>query len=77
MLTFILQFLLRVAGTEVAKTAIGYGINRLLTDTSDGITKDIATIMIDGIAKSKANPTKADMFKEAYIGLRKENYEVL
>ena len=77
MLTFILQFLLRVAGTEVAKSAIGYGINRLLTDTSDGITKDIATIMIDGIAKSKANPTKDDMFKEAYIELRKENYEVL
>ena len=74
MLTFILQFLLRIAGTEVAKSAIGYGINRLLTDTSDGITKDIATIMIDGIAKSKANPTKIEMFDEAYNELRKETF---
>ena len=74
MLKFILQVLLRVAGTEVAKSAIGYGVNRLLADSSDGITKDIATIMIDGIAKSKANPTKVEMFDEAYNELRKETF---
>jgi hypothetical protein len=44
---------------------IGYGINKLLESSSDGITKDIALVMIDGVAKSKMNPTTSDMFVEA------------
>lgn len=63
-MSFIIKFLLQLAGTEVAKTAIAIGVNKLLDSKDDGITKDIANVMIDSIAKSKLNPTTEDMFNE-------------
>lgn len=65
MWNIILKVLFKVISSEVAKTAIGYGVNKLLESQTDGVTRDIAEVMIDGIAKSKSNPTKDDMFKEA------------
>lgn len=65
MWTTLLTFLLKLAGTEVAKTAIAIGVNKLLESKGDGVTGDIAKIMIDGIAKSKQNPTTKEMFVEA------------
>lgn len=65
----ILKLILSVAGSEVTKTAIGIGINKLLEHKEDGITKDLAKVMIDGIAKSKANPTTNEMFKETMEAL--------
>ena len=62
---FLIPFLLKLISTELTKTVIGYGINKLLESSSDGITKDIAKVMIDGVAKSKMNPTTSDMFVEA------------
>jgi len=70
MWTFILQFMFKVATSEVAKVAIGMGVNKLLEDKEDGITKDIAETMIDGIAKSKSNPTKIEMFDAALSTLK-------
>jgi len=66
----ILQFVLKLATSEVAKVAIAMSVNKLLESKGDGITKDIAETMIEGIAKSKANPTKAEMF-EAALGTLK------
>ena len=62
MVSFLIQYLLKLAGTEVAKLAIGIAVNKLISSADDGITKDVAKVMIDGIAKSKANPTTKDMF---------------
>ena len=71
MLQFGLQLLLKVLTSEATKTLIAIGINKLLEHKKDGITSDIAEVMIDGIAKSKANPTTADVFKDA-VSLIKE-----
>ena len=60
--TMLLNFIFGLLKTELIKTAIGIGVNKLLEAQGDGITKDIAEVMIDGIAKSKQNPTTDDMF---------------
>lgn len=64
MSTLILNFLLKLLSSEATKTLIGIGVNKLLDHTKDGITSDIAKVMIDGIAKSKANPTTETMFTD-------------
>jgi len=66
----IINLVLKVATSEVAKTAIAYGINKLLEDKKDGITKELAETMIDAVAKSKANPTTADVFTDAMLVLK-------
>lgn len=66
----ILQFILKMATSEVAKIAIAMGVNKLLEAKDDGITKDIAETMIEGIAKSQANPTKVEMFDAAIKTLK-------
>ena len=63
--TLLLNILLKVLTSEATKTLIGIGVNKLLEHSNDGITSDIAKVMIDGVAKSKANPTSADVFKDA------------
>lgn len=63
--TLLLNLVLKLLTSEATKTLIGIGINKLLEHSKDGITSDIAKVMIDGVAKSKANPTSADVFKDA------------
>lgn len=63
--TLLLNILLKVLTSEATKTLIGIGVNKLLEHKKDGITSDIAQVMIDGIAKSKANPTTDDVFDDA------------
>lgn len=67
----IISFLLKLFTSEATKTLIAVGVNKLLEHKKDGITSDIAEVMIDGIAKSKANPTKEDVFKDALKELSK------
>ena len=67
----IISFLLKLFTSEATKTLIAVGINKLLESKKDGVTSDIAEVMIDGIARSKANPTKEDVFKEALKELSK------
>ena len=62
--TLLLNFLLKLLTSEATKTLIAIGVNKLLEHKTDGITSDVAQVMIDGIAKSKANPTTDDMFKD-------------
>ena len=54
--TLLLNFLLKLLTSEATKTLIGIGVNKLLEHKTDGITSDVAQVMLDGIAKSKANP---------------------
>jgi len=62
--TIILNILLKLLTSEATKTLIAIGVNKLVEHKKDGITSDVAQVMIDGIAKSKANPTTDDMFKD-------------
>lgn len=65
--TLLLNFLLKLLTSEATKTLIGVGVNKLLEHKTDGITSDVAQVMIDGIAKSKANPTTNDVFNDALL----------
>ena len=65
--TLLLNFLLKLLTSEATKTLIGIGVNKLLEHKKDGITSDIAQVMIDGIAKSKSNPTTSDVFNDALL----------
>ena len=65
--TLLLNFLLKLLTSDATKTLIGIGVNKLLEHKTDGITSDVAQVMIDGIAKSKANPTTNDVFNDALL----------
>lgn len=65
--TLLLNFFLKLLTSEATKTLIGIGVNKLLEHKTDGITSDVAQVMIDGIAKSKANPTTNDVFNDALL----------
>lgn len=64
-MNFLIQMLLKVLTSEATKTLIAIGVNKLLEHKTDGITKDIAKVMIDGIAQSKHNPTTEAVFSNA------------
>lgn len=61
----LIQILFTFLTSEAAKTFIAIGVNKLLKHKKDGITSDVAKTMIDGIAKSKLNPTTEDLFTDA------------
>lgn len=65
MLQFFASLGLKFITSNFAKTIIAIGVQKLIDAQGDGITKDVAKLMIDGIAKSKHNPTTEDVFKEA------------
>lgn len=65
MTQIVLGFLIKFLTSEATKTLIAFGVNKLLEHKKDGVTSDIAQVMIDGIAKSKLNPTKEDVFEDA------------
>lgn len=60
----LLTWLLKLLTSEATKTVIALGVNKLVEHNTNGITKDIATTMIDGIAKSKLNPVTDDIAKD-------------
>ena len=68
MIPFLLNLGLKLLTSNAAKTLIAVGVNKLLAAKGDGITKEVAKVMIDGIAKSKHNPTTEDVFSDA-LGL--------
>ncbi len=63
--TILLNLVLKLLTSEATKTLIAIGVNKLLEHSKDGITNDLAKTMIDGISKSKANPTSKDVFDDA------------
>ena len=68
---FLLGSLVKALKSETTKELIGLLVNKLVNHIEDGITKDVAKIMIDGIAKSKMNPTTDDMFTDVFKVLGK------
>lgn len=65
MVQFLIGLALKLLTSEATKTLIAIGINKLLEHKKDGITSDIAQVMIDGIAKSKSNPVTDDLIDDA------------
>ena len=63
--TVLLNLALKLLTSEAVKTLIALGVNKLLEHSKDGITKDLTITLLDGIAKSKANPVTSDILKDA------------
>lgn len=63
--TILLQIVLKLLTSDATKTLIAIGINKLLEHKTDGITKDLSKVLIDGVAKSKANPVSEDVLNDA------------
>ena len=63
--TILLNLALKLLTSEAVKTLIALGVNKLLEHSKDGITKDLTITLLDGIAKSKANPVTSDILKDA------------
>ena len=63
--TILLQIVLKLLTSEATKTLIAIGVNKLLEHSKDGITKDLAVTLLDGVAKSKSNPVTKDVLDDA------------
>lgn len=63
--TLLLNLALKLLTSDAVKTLIALGVNKLLEHSKDGITKDLTITLLDGIAKSKANPVTSDILKDA------------
>ncbi len=63
--TLLLNLALKLLTSDAVKTLIALGVNKLLEHSKDGITKDLTITLLDGIAKSKANPVTSDVLKDA------------
>lgn len=63
--TILLNLALKLLTSDAVKTLIALGVNKLLQHSKDGITKDLTITLLDGIAKSKANPVTSDVLKDA------------
>ena len=63
--TIFLNLALKLLTSDAVKTLIALGVNKLLEHSKDGITKDLTITLLDGIAKSKANPVTSDVLKDA------------
>jgi hypothetical protein len=56
------SIIVKMVTSEWAKLLIAMLVNKLLEAKGDGITKDVATAMLDGIAKSRSNNAPIDAF---------------
>ena len=61
-----ISFLLKFITSKVAERLIALAVNKVLKSSKSGISKELATTMINGVAKSKLNPTTDDLFKDVY-----------
>lgn len=66
----LLKLLMKLLTSSATKTLIAIGVNKLLEHKKDGITSDIAEVMLDGIVKSKSNPTTEDLFTSVVTALQ-------
>ena len=55
--------LLQLLTSNVTKVLIAKGVDKLLDSKGDGVTKEVATVLLDGIAMSRANDVPEDAFK--------------
>lgn len=58
-----ISILVKVITSDMAKMLIGLLVNKLLEAKDDGVTKDVAIAMLDGIARSRANNLSENTFE--------------
>lgn len=63
MINLIISFLFEILKSNTTKLIIATAIKKLLEHKKDGITKDLANILIDGIVESKHNPIEKEEVK--------------
>lgn len=59
------SILMKILTSNAVETLIAMGLKYLVEHKTYGIGKELASSVIDSVAKSKANPTTDGMFKEA------------
>lgn len=62
--------LLKLLTAELTKVVLAKGVSKLLASKKDGITKDIAEVLLDSVAISRANDIPVDVFatiKQQYL----------
>lgn len=57
-----LSILMSILSSEMTKQLIAIGVKKLLDHKSDGVTRDVASVMLDGIALSRSNDVAVDAF---------------
>jgi hypothetical protein len=57
-----LSIIVKVVTSDMAKALIAMLIKKLLNSKTDGVTKDVAEAMLDGVAQSRANNVAVDAF---------------
>lgn len=67
----LLSLIVKAVTSNMAETLIAMGVKKLLASKTSGIGKELATSLIDAVAKSKMNdvPENAfDAIKQTYLG---------
>ena len=57
-----LSVIVKVVTSDMAKALIAMLIKKLLDSKTDGVTKDVAEAMRDGVAQSRANGVATNAF---------------
>lgn len=57
-----INILVKAITSDMAKMLIAMLIKKLLDSKTDGVTKDVAEAMLDGVAQSRANGVATDAF---------------
>lgn len=57
-----MSILVKAVTSDMAKALIAMLIKKLLDHKEDGVTKDVAEAMLDGVAQSRANGVATDAF---------------
>ena len=58
-----MSVIVKMVTSDMAKALIAMLIKKLLDHKEDGVTKDVAEAMLDGIAQSRANGVSTDMLE--------------
>lgn len=64
-----LTIIIKVITSDTAKTLIALLVNKLLEHKTDGVTKEVAEAMLDGIAKSRSNNVPENAFDTIKMSL--------
>lgn len=59
------SILFKVLTSKLIEDLVAKGLNYLLEHKTAGVGKELALTAINAVAKSQANPTTSEMFKDA------------
>lgn len=69
-MSFIVSLLVNLLSSKAMEDLVAMGVNKLVESKDNGINKNLAKTIINGVAKSKLNPTTEDVFKDALNALK-------